>query len=211
MARARARFGTDFDRIAREYNGKHFGFASRNFYAEFLAVREIARDPVRFFPEGIRYEPPLAQDRVVLDKRTTPVQVARAYGVPLGDLTALNPAWTRRAVRDGQALPAGTEVWLPQGTIGRLSAPKDAAKAAPPAVASQSAAEAPKPPAGRVPGARAADAVASAIVHVVRRGETLFKIAAAYGVSVTDLLGLNQLTPGSVLHPGQRLRVPTAP
>ncbi len=211
MSRALARFGTDFDRIAREYDGKQFGFASRNFYAEFLAAREVARDPGRFFPEGIRYEPPLAQDRVALEKRTTPVEVARAYGLPLRDLAEMNPAWTRRAVRDGQALPAGTEVWLPEGTIARLSAPREPAKPAPPQVASESAtADPPAAPAGRTPAARAAGVIANVIVHVVRRGETLFKIAATYGVSVRDLIGLNQLTPGSTLRPGQRVRIPLA-
>ncbi len=207
MARAKARFGTDFGRIVRDYDGKHFGFASRNFYTEFLAAREIARDPVRFFPDGIRYEPPLSLDRVILDRTTPPVQIARAHGLPLGDLASLNPAWTLRAVRGGQALPAGTVVWLPPSTLSRSetgrapSAPSVAETVSKP-VSSDAPAPAPSP------GERAAEAVARVIVHVVRRGETLFKIAGSYGVSVRDLLGINEVTERSILHPGQRLRIP---
>jgi membrane-bound lytic murein transglycosylase D len=59
MQRARDAFGTDFMRIVYYYNSPQFGFASRNFYAEFLAARDVARQPERFFPEGVRYERPL--------------------------------------------------------------------------------------------------------------------------------------------------------
>ena len=59
MQRARGTFGTDFMRIVYYYNSPQFGFASRNFYAEFLAARDVARQPERFFPEGIHYERPL--------------------------------------------------------------------------------------------------------------------------------------------------------
>ncbi len=208
MARAKRRYGTDFGRIVREYDGKTFGFASRNFYPEFLAAREIARDPVRFFPEGIRYEPPLSQDRFVLEQRTPPAQVARVYGMRLDDLAAMNPAWTQRAVRGGQALPAGTSVWLPAGTLARLAAPPSVQPAAVP-VASRPAAESPAPAAAaRTSASSAADAALSVIVHVVRRGETLFKIATSYGVTVSDLLGINQITERAILRPGQRIRVP---
>jgi membrane-bound lytic murein transglycosylase D len=208
MSRAHDRFGTDFERIVREYDGRSFGFASRNFYAEFLAAREIARDPARFFPEGIRYEAPLAQDRVVLEKRMTPLQVARAYGLPLGELAGRNPAWTRRAVRDGQALPAGTEVWLPSGTLARLAGVR--APEPPPSDPRPAATEPLPTAADRTPAARTTDATGSVIVHVVRRGETLFKIAASYGVRVSDLLESNQLNVESTIRPGQHVRVPLA-
>jgi LysM repeat protein len=78
-------------------------------------------------------------------------------------------------------------------------------------VASRSAAESPAPAAAApTAGASAADAALSVIVHVVRRGETLFKIAASYGVTVSDLLGINQITERTILRPGQRIRVPLA-
>lgn len=62
MQRARQAYGEDFVRIVRHYDHPKFGFASRNFYTEFLAAREIAREPERFFPEGLRFEAPLAED-----------------------------------------------------------------------------------------------------------------------------------------------------
>ena len=59
MKRAQNRMGTDFVRIVEQYDGPAFGFASRNYYAQFLAAREIAVNPDTFFPEGISYEMPV--------------------------------------------------------------------------------------------------------------------------------------------------------
>jgi membrane-bound lytic murein transglycosylase D len=60
MKRAQNQVGNDFVRIVDSYDGPAFGFASRNYYAQFLAAREIASNPEQFFREGIRYESPLA-------------------------------------------------------------------------------------------------------------------------------------------------------
>jgi len=44
-------------------------------------------------------------------------------------------------------------------------------------------------------------------VHVVRRGETLYKIAKRYGVRVSDLVALNKLGRAALIYPGQKLRI----
>ena len=54
MARAKSIHGDDLVRIIAEYDHPQFGFASRNFYAEFLAARDIARQPGRYFSQGSR-------------------------------------------------------------------------------------------------------------------------------------------------------------
>ncbi len=43
--------------------------------------------------------------------------------------------------------------------------------------------------------------------HEVRSGENLYRIARQYGVSVHELCRLNDITPGQVIYPGQRLLV----
>lgn len=48
MMRAQNQLGNNFVRIVHEYDHPRFGFASRNYYAEFLAAREIARNPERY-------------------------------------------------------------------------------------------------------------------------------------------------------------------
>jgi membrane-bound lytic murein transglycosylase D len=119
MRAARDRFGTDFPRILEEYDGRTFGFASKNFYKEFLAVREITSDPAAYFPEGVVPEAPPGHDRVTLARASTVKGLADRYRVPLHGLAAINPAWTSRALRGSSPIPAGAEVWLPKGTLER--------------------------------------------------------------------------------------------
>jgi len=63
MKRAHNRMGNDFVHIVEQYDGPAFGFASRNYYAQFLAAREVAVNPEAFFPEGILYELPISPDQ----------------------------------------------------------------------------------------------------------------------------------------------------
>ncbi len=50
MKRAQNQVGRDFVRIVDTYDGPAFGFASRNYYAQFLAAREIASNPIQYLP-----------------------------------------------------------------------------------------------------------------------------------------------------------------
>jgi membrane-bound lytic murein transglycosylase D len=59
MKRAQNQLGNNFVRIVEQYDGPSFGFASRNYYAQFLAALEIASNPKHYFSEGINYEGPL--------------------------------------------------------------------------------------------------------------------------------------------------------
>jgi membrane-bound lytic murein transglycosylase D len=186
MTRAKERFGTDFEKIFREYRGRLFGFASKNFYAEFLAARRIASNADAYFPEGYAPEPELDLDSVVLDRRVTPYWLANRYGVELDELASINPAWSSRAVDKGLRLPAGTEVWLPSGTLETKARP----------------------------GAAVAPAVVDGdgLYHVVRRGDTLSTIAVAHGIGLGRLRELNGMPrDAKLIHPGQKLRVGTAP
>jgi membrane-bound lytic murein transglycosylase D len=43
--------------------------------------------------------------------------------------------------------------------------------------------------------------------HIVRRGDSLYRIARHYGLRVHDLFQWNNLAPGAVIHPGQEIRL----
>ncbi|CAK0742560.1 membrane-bound lytic murein transglycosylase D [Gammaproteobacteria bacterium] len=93
MARASSEFGTDFPRILEEYNGPLFGWDSRNFYVEFLAAREVARNAERYFSDvGVHRESPLSWEKVALDHSAPIYKVARDYGVTVSELTEMNTA-----------------------------------------------------------------------------------------------------------------------
>jgi membrane-bound lytic murein transglycosylase D len=121
MMRAQARYGNDIARIVADYDGRYFGFASRNFYAEFLAARHVALNAEHYFPEGVRYQKPLSDQPVVLRYAMSADDLSREFRVPRAVLAKHNLAWLGPA-RDGvYTFPAGTTVWLPQNSV-RLAA-----------------------------------------------------------------------------------------
>jgi len=113
ISKAKERYGHDFDRMVKEYDGPQFGFASRNFYAEYLAARDIALQPQLYFPEGVMYERPLEHKRITLDNNLFASDIARKYQVDLTTLIAINPAWSDKTRAGRIALAAGTQIWLP--------------------------------------------------------------------------------------------------
>jgi len=120
MRKAKAVYGDDIGAIVRNYKGRYFKFASRNFYAEFIAARQVAKNPAKFFPEGIEYHEPLAEDRLVLRHSLPATQVASHYGVSIPKLADLNMHWLSSARKGKADLPAGSTVWLPRGSLDRV-------------------------------------------------------------------------------------------
>lgn len=187
MRRAKERFGEEFDVIISSFDGKTFGFASRNFYVSFVAARDVAKAYETSPPPDLTFEVPLALDHVVLDAPATAAALAHRYRVKASELAILNRAWTRRAVRGGASIPAGVRVWLPAGTLDRIASGPSRRQVA-----------------GRTEiGARAR-------VHTVARGDTLSRIAQQYGVPLRGLLAHNGLRVDSVVRPGQKIRIPPA-
>ena len=256
MLRAKKLVGDDFAQAVRTYQSRSFGFASKNFYTEFLAARDVANSPQDYFADGVRLEPPLDLHKIVLDRKMSAGQLAKLHQVSLTQLAELNPAWSRRAARGELPLPVGVDVWLPAkaspekqspATVATLvSAPDTQTEAAPmPAstvrkyhvvrrhdtlsgIAARYRMEVAalqalnnRAPGNKVvrlgekllvagPARRKAAQVEdkAEIIHIVRKGETLFKIASNYGVPVAKLQGSNDLTRHSVIRPGQRFRIP---
>ncbi|HLW70655.1 MAG TPA: lytic transglycosylase domain-containing protein [Candidatus Binataceae bacterium] len=54
MAEASSEFHGDYAQIQRNYAGTHFGFASKNYYPEFLAALQVHRYEDQYFP-GLKY------------------------------------------------------------------------------------------------------------------------------------------------------------
>jgi membrane-bound lytic murein transglycosylase D len=199
MEAAKEQFGTDFARIVSSYQGRAFGFASRNFYAEFLAVRDICRHTNLYFPHGVRFESPLTRNPLVLIQPMPAQHIAKHYGFKLRQLCDANPAWSARARQGRLHIPKGTRVWLPSG--------KTPALAKTPWVF--------KPIAK---GSSVSKRIARAginrphRVHVVKRNETLYELATRYRLTVASLKRLNGISHNdNLIHPGQRLRIPAGP
>jgi membrane-bound lytic murein transglycosylase D len=195
MANAKAQHGDDIGAIVQHYKGRAFGFSSRNFYASFVAAREVAGHPARYFGEGVDYEQPWSHERIVLRSAMPAEHVAQHYGIPTARLGRLNLHWRKPAL-DGRArLPGGTVVWLPQGSLERVAS-------LPPAYRER------REVAAAVPKAASPASTPAPKYHVVKPDETLYRVAIRNGISVEKLRKLNRLGPNeNTIRVGQRLRV----
>jgi membrane-bound lytic murein transglycosylase D len=184
MRRAVRTMGTrDMGVIATTYTGRAFGFASRNFYAEFLAAAHVYANRLHYFPETSP-APALRFDEFALGHYVKASDLARRAEIDVDDLRDLNPA-VARAVWEGRLrLPKGYRLKVPQGSLPVVTA----AYGALPAEAKL---------AGQGGGR-----------HVVRSGDTLGRIANRYGTTVAALTSSNRLSTKSVLRVGQELVVP---
>jgi membrane-bound lytic murein transglycosylase D len=186
MTRAMRQHGTrDIGVIVDRYESRSFGFASKNFYSEFLAALEIDREPARFFGP-IRPDPPEAPEIVVLDHYYRPSTLARAFGITPDALREANLGLTDSVWRGEKLVPKGYA----------LRIPPDPLRAAPRVVLAEI-------PAKERLGSQYQDRT-----HTVRRGETLSRIASRYGVTVKALMAKNGIRSANRVRAGQRLAIP---
>ncbi len=189
MQRAARQLGTkDIGVIIAKYRSRSFGFASKNFYASFLAAMEIDREPEKYFG-NVRRDPPEDPERVILDHFYRPSSLANAFGVSMDALREVNPAVSDSVWAGRRLLPKGYE----------LRVPRDPLRAAPKVVLASIAG-----------GERIEVQVAEASsgTHRVRRGETLSTIARKYRVSIRTLQRANGLRSANHIRVGQRLKIP---
>src|SRR6185369_11260360 len=100
IARARNIVGSDsLDDIIRGYDGASFGFASQNFYAEFLAAVHVARNADYYFP-GLKRSPVV---QYVVRRGDTLWTIARKHRVSVRALVAANNL-RRSPLQQGQRI-----------------------------------------------------------------------------------------------------------
>jgi len=98
--------------LIRGYQSPTFGFASKNFYAEFLAVVEIATNSENYFPY-LRQHQPVTLHELPLKRRTPLAAVLKPAAISNRDFFEWNPALEPNT----KVLPSGYRVKLPAEKI----------------------------------------------------------------------------------------------
>jgi membrane-bound lytic murein transglycosylase D len=186
MRRAVRETGTDdIETIVRQYNGRAFGFASRNFYVAFLAARDVVRSANVYF-DSIEWDQPDDTVTVVLNDYMTTASLADAFGVSQRTLRKHNPALLDSVWTGLKYVPKGFELRLPPG---ELEAPTDQLLAA-------------------IPSEQRFRSQTPDLEHKVRRGDSLSLIAVRYNTSVSELMAVNNLKSRHRIRAGQVLNLP---
>ena len=177
---------TDIGVIAQKYRGPNFGFASRNFYAEFLAVLDVVKQRRHYFPH-IKDAVPEPYHRLTLFAYVTLSTLETYLGVDHRDLADWNPS-LRPAVQETYLrIPKGYALRIPQRLM-----PK----------AELRARWAASPPRFRF------KAQLQPRAYRARRGDTLSTIAARTGAPLKTIARRNRLRPPYRIRAGRTLRLP---
>ena len=116
MQKAARKAGSrDLDDIIRRYDGPSFGFASRNFYSEFLAARQVYREVYQ--KKALAHRNPMRIEHVKLDRPVTVHQLVTHTPLKKNVLQEYNQCLLPQAYANyrHQPLPHGFELIVPQG------------------------------------------------------------------------------------------------
>jgi len=105
----------DLGDIVSRYDSQRFGFASKNFYAEFLAAVRVAQQPLIHFGY-LQTDPPLRFKTVVLPVGLPFDAAAESFGVAPETLAELNPAFNGTLLRGLTDIPSRYALRVPEGS-----------------------------------------------------------------------------------------------
>ncbi|HTO52655.1 MAG TPA: LysM peptidoglycan-binding domain-containing protein [Myxococcota bacterium] len=189
MARAVKRLGTDrIDEIVLRYDGRTFGFASRNFYTQFLAARKVIRNYESYFGP-VQRDQPRAVEVVSLPFYADVSELQNKLGVSPAQIAELNPALRQPVFRSGKRIPRGYALRLPAGSTAGSGSRWVAS----------------------VPAEMRHSDQRASRYYTVRRGDTLSEIASENRTTIAQLLAQNDLGKRQRIYPGQVLQLPDRP
>jgi membrane-bound lytic murein transglycosylase D len=109
LSRAVAELATDnLVELIRDYKHPYWGFAAQNFYVEFLAAVEIAKNVEQYFP-GLEAHPAVTIHELELKKGSSIAALAKSTGLTQAQLREWNPALSSGV----RVVPAGYRVKVP--------------------------------------------------------------------------------------------------
>ncbi len=177
---------TDICKIIEEYDGKRFGFASKNFYATFMATVDISKNPEKYFGK-LPKPKPHKYSEIVLNKSLTVRQIIKNTGLSEKDVKDYNPSLRPIAFKSYLYLPQYFKLKIPPTKMAVLEEYN-----------TRIAKLKSEPPDIRAGG-----------THIVSRGETLDFISKIYKVTITDLIVLNKISNPTRIFPGTKIVIPS--
>jgi len=181
----RAVKGTSLEDLLDRWDGRRFGFASRNFYAEFLAAVDVERDYRRHFGE-LERQAPIDFEVVQIQHYVAYEALRRCAGLSEEAFRTLNPGY-RPEVLDGKLyVPPQTSIRVPVGMGQSFMAAYLALG----------------------DDQRFSQQRFYYVRYRVQRGDTLSTIARRYGVGLSSLKQANSIGGRSFIRSGQVLRIP---
>jgi membrane-bound lytic murein transglycosylase D len=183
MLRAKKAQG-NYEKIFNKYGEGRFGFASRNFYAEFIAARDVALHYRHFFGE-VNFETPIKTHELKLPSYIDIKELSRYFKVDTCSFRQLNPALGEVVFSGQRFVPKGYLFRLPyqmHDNFDRL--------------------------AGSLSKEMFHKNQKRDRFYLVNPGDTAGTIARRNGLKLTDLILANNLDSRATVYAGQTLKLP---
>ncbi|MDG2139860.1 MAG: LysM peptidoglycan-binding domain-containing protein [Gammaproteobacteria bacterium] len=174
---------TDIEEIIANYRGRRFGFASRNFYPQFLAVVHVENNAERYFGDVSFDSAPKFQE-IRTDAFIDAEVFASSIGVSFEQLSADNPALRPIVWEGNKRIPQGYPVKIRENFLNGVNV------------------------LSLIPSDYKFAVQTPDIAYVVERGDSLSLIAGRFNTSVSRLVSLNQLASRHRIQIGQRILLP---
>jgi len=184
MLRAKRKFGDNLGNIIKNYKSRTFGFASRNFYAEFLAALHVSNNEEKYFPNVTKAKP-VKQVSIRFDDYVHISAVMKRFGMNRNEISQSNPA-LRSPVISGQKR-------IPRGFIFKAPAERFASLT---------------PLYQKISSAEKFNRQIRSKYYTVRRGDTLSGLALRFGTSVRQLKLQNSIGRRNRIYVGKVLKLP---
>lgn len=172
--------------IVDNYKGRNFGFASKNFYATFMATVEISKNPHKYFPK-FRKPKKFTYSVIKLDRPYSIQTIKKSLKLSKADLKKYNPSIRSKAYRSNLNLPKNFALHVPYKSRKKLkiyTAKLKNSKYKKPIFKTKK-------------------------VHTISRGENLYYISKRYKISLNKLIAYNNIENPSKIFPGMKLKIPT--
>jgi membrane-bound lytic murein transglycosylase D len=184
MKRAKKKVGSDIVKVIDKYRSRSFGFASRNFYAEFLAALHVVKNQNKYFP-NLSIKNPIPRVSFILPDYIHIRTAMNHFDMTREEIKEANPALRRPVLNGEKRIPKGFSFQAPARKIDNLVARY-----------------------GKIPRKVKYGSQLRSKWYTVRRGDTLSGVALRFGTTIRSLKRSNNIGRRNRIYIGQVLQLP---